>query len=94
MKHFKCDDVGEVKDYIGCKVICDHEKREIELSQPVLVQSLFDEIDDISQGKLYLPYSKPGIVLTKGNSMKKCDNVKHSRYRSGVGKLMYLAELS
>jgi hypothetical protein len=54
MKHFKCDDVGEMKDYIGCKVICDHEKHEIELSQPVLVQSLFDEIDDISQSKLYL----------------------------------------
>jgi hypothetical protein len=67
-KHFKCDDVGELEDYVGCKI-------EIDRSQPVLVQSLFDEFADIEQGRLLMTHAQM-----------------HKRYRSGVGKLMYLAK--
>ena len=40
MQHFKCDDVGPLEDYIGCKVDIDREKRSLKMTQPVLVQSL------------------------------------------------------
>jgi len=43
MQHFEIDDVGEMKEYVGCKV----ERRDgtIKLTQPVLLQSFIDEFD-------------------------------------------------
>ena len=62
------------------------------ISQPVLVQSLFDEFDDIDQGKLVLTPAPQGQILMKAEGADKLDEKMHSRYRSGVGKLMYLAK--
>jgi hypothetical protein len=50
--HYKCDDVGLVEDYIGCKITIDHDKRSLKFTQPVLVQSLNDEFEDIPQGSI------------------------------------------
>jgi len=43
MQHFKIDDVGEMKEYVGCKVEC--KNGTIKLTQPVLLQSFIDEFD-------------------------------------------------
>ena len=91
-KHFKCDDVGELEDYVGCKIDVDRENRKMTISQPVLVQSLFDEFGDIPQGKIVLTPAQPGSVLMKGEETGVLDEAMHKRYRSGVGKLMYLAK--
>ena len=91
-KHFKCDDVGELEDYVGCKIDVDRENRKMTISQPVLVQSLFDEFGDIPQGKMVLTPAQPGSVLMKGEETDVLDEAMHKRYRSGVGKLMYLAK--
>jgi hypothetical protein len=91
MSHFKCDDVGEVKDYIGCKLDIDIEQGSLKMTQPVLVQSLTDEFEDIVQGKAPLVPAKPGNILTKGGDDVLSPEM-HTRYRGGVGKLMYLAK--
>jgi hypothetical protein len=44
-KEFDCDDQGELKEYIGCKVDHDMENGSIKLMQPVLMQSYEDEFD-------------------------------------------------
>ena len=94
-QHFECDDVGEVVDYIGCKVEVDREDRSVKFTQPVLVQSLVDEFEDIPQGKDPLTPAKPGDILLKSDD-EKCHLGKeeHTRYRTGVGKLLYLAKHS
>jgi hypothetical protein len=91
-EHFKCDDVGELEDYVGCKIDIDRKEKKMTISQPVLVQSLFDEFGDIPQGRMVLTPAPPGQVLMKGDKTTLLDTAKHKRYRSGVGKLMYLAK--
>jgi hypothetical protein len=54
------------------------------ISQPVLVQSLFDEFADIEQGRLLLTPAPAGNILMRGDES--------STLNSGVGKLMYLAK--
>jgi len=91
-KHFKCDDVGMLKDYIGCKVDISREERSLKLTEPVLVQSLTDEFEDIAQGKTILVPAKPGNILTKCENSETLNPEKHSRYSKGVGKLLYLTK--
>ena len=93
-KHFKCDDVGRVQDYIGCKIDINDDGRSLKMTQPVLVQSLTDEFEDIIQGKTPLVPAKPGDILTKCENSIKLTPAQHSRYRTGVGKLLYLAKHS
>eukprot|EP00804_Cyclotella_cryptica_P006706 CCRYP_008640-RA/>CCRYP_008640-RA protein AED:0.60 eAED:-0.00 QI:0/0/0/0.2/1/1/5/0/1261 len=93
-KHFKCDDVGKVKDYIGCKLDISSDGTSLKMTQPVLVQSLSDEFEDIPQGRAILVPAKPGNILTKCENSPKLSPEKHSRYRTGVGKLLYLTKHS
>jgi hypothetical protein len=43
MTHFKCDNVGVMTEFIGCKV--ERNNDSIKLTQPVLLQSFVDEFD-------------------------------------------------
>jgi hypothetical protein len=38
-KEFECNDLGELKEYVGCKIDCDYETRSIKITQLVLIQS-------------------------------------------------------
>jgi hypothetical protein len=53
-----------VEDYIGCKIKIDHEGRSGKFTQPVLVQSLNDEFEDIPQGSNPLTPARSGNILT------------------------------
>ena len=41
IERIDCDDVGEMKEYIGCKI--DRKGGQLKLTQPVLLQSFIDE---------------------------------------------------
>jgi hypothetical protein len=47
MEIFDCDDQGPMREYIGCIVDYDDEKKQrcTKITQPVLVQSLSDEFE-------------------------------------------------
>eukprot|EP00804_Cyclotella_cryptica_P000019 CCRYP_013697-RA/>CCRYP_013697-RA protein AED:0.44 eAED:-0.15 QI:0/0/0/0.5/1/1/2/0/583 len=90
----QCDDAGKVKDYIGCKLDISSDGTSLKMTQPALVQSLSDEFEDIPQGKAILVPAKPGNILTKCENSPKLSPEKHSRYRTGVGKLLYLTKHS
>jgi hypothetical protein len=79
-KHFQCDDVGAVKDYIGCKTEINTEEQYVEFTQPVLVQSLGNEFEVIPQGASPMTPAKPGTILTKCEESNKLDDKQHSRY--------------
>jgi hypothetical protein len=83
-----------VEDYIGCKIDIDKESQSLKMTQSVLVQSLTNEFEDIPLGETPLVPSKPGNILTKCVESDKLSPEMHSRYRTGVGKLLYLAKHS
>jgi hypothetical protein len=43
MKRFECDEVRELKEYVGCKVDYNRKEGWIKLTQPVLMQSYTDK---------------------------------------------------
>jgi hypothetical protein len=59
-KHFECDDIGSIQEYVGNKVDIDNES--IKLTQPVLIQSLKDEFE-IPKGEYPNNPGVPGSVL-------------------------------
>ena len=60
------------------------------MTQPVLVQSLTDEFEDILQGAMLMTPDKPWSILTNGEKDVKLSPEMHTRYQTGVGKLLYL----
>uniref|UniRef100_A0A7S2KWV0 Integrase catalytic domain-containing protein n=1 Tax=Leptocylindrus danicus TaxID=163516 RepID=A0A7S2KWV0_9STRA len=86
---FDCKDLGEMKEYIGCKVDRNDEKCSIKVTQPVLMQSFQDEFD-VKEGNeaLYTP-APPGEVLPKCMDDEAVSPEEQTRYRSGVGKLLH-----
>ena len=44
MGRFDCGEIGELTEYVGCKVDYDKEKGTVHLTQPVLLQSFKDEL--------------------------------------------------
>ena len=90
--HLQCDDVGELTEYVGCKIVRD--KDSIQLTQPVLIQSFQDEFN--LPGKLadVKTPAPAGQILVKGPVEVQVDAAEQSVYRSGVGKLMHLMRWS
>ena len=86
-QHFKCDDIGKVKDYIGCKLDIAEDGRSLKMTQPVLVQSLTDEFKNIIQGKSPTVPAKTGNILTKCKNTLQTKNTGnlpvHSSVRGG-----------
>jgi hypothetical protein len=64
------------------------------MMQPVLVQSLTNEFEDIVQGRAPLVPAKPGDILIKCKNDDKLNPEQHSRYQTDVGKLLCLAKYS
>ena len=45
MGRFECEDVGDIVEYVGCKIDIDRETQTLKFTQPVLLQSYEDEFD-------------------------------------------------
>ena len=90
MKLFDCDDIGEFKEYVGCKITRDD--KSIKFTQPVLLQSFKDEFE--LPNRNYETPGEPGKVLTKVIEGTEVDNKMQTEFRSGVGKLLHLMRWS
>jgi hypothetical protein len=81
-----------VHEYIGCKIDINKNESTLQITQPVLLQSFVDEFK--------LPKSNPvtpaaaGETLHADEEVKLLDDAGHSKYQSGVGKLLHLAKWS
>lgn len=76
---FDCDDVGEVKEYVGCKIIHDEKDRSIKFVQPVMIQSFGDEFDTDKNNKPTTP-AVTGQVLVKGTENTTVSKEEHTKY--------------
>jgi len=93
MERFDCDEVGELKEYIGCKIDYDREGGSIKVTQPVLLQSFVDEFD-LPKGDTPVTPAVPGDVLRRGEPKDYVPGQVVRKYRCGTGKLMHLTKWS
>jgi hypothetical protein len=91
MERFDCDEVGELTEYIGCKI--DRDEGFMKLTQPVLLQSFEDEFD-LPEIKTPTTPATPGEVLRASNESSLLNDTMQSKYRSGTGKLLHLMKWS
>jgi hypothetical protein len=88
MKDMECDEAGELKEYIGCKIDINKDELTLQVTQPVLLQSFVDEFK--------LPDFNPVTPAVSGETLHADEEVElldvagHSnlKYQSGVGKLL------
>eukprot|EP00957_Ditylum_brightwellii_P069496 5277404-Ditylum_brightwellii.AAC.1 len=75
--------------YVGCKVEQDCAARTIKMTQPVLLQSYSNKFELGKHGHTPTTPAELGTVLSKGEGIQ-LDKAKHSRYRTGVSKLLHM----
>jgi hypothetical protein len=88
-EQFECEDVGSLKEYLGCKVDFDPIGRTVRLTQPVLLQSFRDEWD-LPAGPVPRTPAVPNSILTREEDDVLLDEQRASRYRTMVGRALYL----
>ena len=92
MQRFDCDNVGEVREYVGCKIDRDTQDGSMKFTQPVMLQSFKDEFET-GQRKPNTP-AEAGTVLAKCSEGAKVGNKRHMYFRQGVGKLLHMTRWS
>ena len=84
-----CEDMGAMVEYIGTKIDIDKTKRELKITQPVLVQSLQDEFEFENPNNCpETPAPASTHLMASGKSLSP------EKQSSGVGKLLYLTKWS
>jgi hypothetical protein len=89
----KCDDAGEMKEYVGCKITIDRTERSARITQPVLIQSLRDEFK-LNLAKRHRTPAVPNNTLQKTDDGPKLNEKEQGMYRKGVGKLLHMMRWS
>jgi hypothetical protein len=92
-ERFDCNDVGELKEYVGCKVDVDRNERSVMLTQPVLLQSYVDEFN-LSEGVFLRTPAIAGDVLMRGEVKDQVSAQEQKKYHSGVGKPLHMMRWS
>ena len=90
IKRFKCNDCGEMKEYVRCK--SKRRGSELKFTQPDLLQSFVNEL--ILPSKSVQTPAAPGIILKQGEESKFLKGAEITKYQSGVGKLMHMMQYS
>eukprot|EP00957_Ditylum_brightwellii_P093910 7152097-Ditylum_brightwellii.AAC.2 len=82
---FDCEDLGPMKEYVGCKIDYNIEERYIKITQPLLIKSLEDKFDLNKHGHGHIPKTptEPGTVLNKGEGQV-LNKKEHSNYQKGL----------
>ena len=90
LKRFDCDDIGEVNEYLGCKIDINKEEGSLRMTQPVLLQSYSDEFNLPETGRVSnIPAVAGSVLSPEVPEEEKVDDGTHSKYRSAVGKLLH-----
>jgi hypothetical protein len=90
---FDCEEIGEVDEYVSCKVERNYEENLIKLTQPVMLQSFVDEFD-LPDGPARNTPATPGGALVKADTTDCIPADELFKYRSGVGKLLHMMRWS
>jgi hypothetical protein len=91
---FDCEDIGEMTEFVGCKVEYNLEGKYMRLTQPVMIQSFVDEFDLPTDGPIPNTPAETGQVLSKGEQGMQMPIERQKKYRSGTGKLLHMMRWS
>ena len=92
MQLFDCDDVGELKEYVGC--IIERKPGFMRLTQPLQLRKFQDEFDlETHRGNPQTP-AEPHSVLNEGDQGLPLTAVQQTDYRKGVGILLHMMRWS
>ena len=89
---FECEDIGELKEYIGCKIDINRNERTMKITQPVLLQSYEDEFE-LPEKEFKTP-AEPKQVMAKTIDGCALDGDNQFKFRSGIGKLLHMMRWS
>jgi Reverse transcriptase (RNA-dependent DNA polymerase)/gag-polypeptide of LTR copia-type len=92
-KRMRITETGRVKEYIGCSIYHDKNRRRAVIHQTRLIETL-EKMYGVEESKEYKTPAAPGTVLEKAESPVLIDEEKHQEYRTGVGKLLWLLKHS
>ena len=97
-KYFSVKDEGEMQEYVGCSVV-KNKLGNIVMHQPHLIKRLKKEFgDEMKTVRVPATPAGAGDSVVKMNEEEqeksKLKKEKHTRYRSGVGTLLYLVKFS
>jgi hypothetical protein len=90
---FDCDVIGNMDEYVGCKLERNHEERWVKFTQPVLLQSYEDEFDLGKENATTTP-AEPGQVLMPCKEEDGLNSQNQTIYRKGTGKLLHMMRWS
>jgi transposase InsO family protein len=96
-KEFTIHDLGEVKDFLGCQVVRDRNRRVIQMSSGPKIDALVEKFGlsgetrsvESPMSKSFLPTAKSGDVLEGGGAGTPLEP--GNRYCELIGSLLYLA---
>ena len=95
MKRFDCDDTGEAKEYVGCKINRDWKNRSVKFTQPILLQSYKDEFDlPKSKQAPRVPAEPNDVLLPPVGDEVTLELSEQKTYRKGIGKLLHMMRWS
>ena len=89
---FECEDVGELTEYVGCKLDWNREAGTIKFTQPVQIRSFSDEFE-LPSNTFKTP-AEPGKVLEPCEDGQEVSAEEQSKFRSAVGKLLHMMRWS
>ena len=90
--HFDCDVIGNMDEYVGCKVTYNKEEWWIKLTQPVLLQTFKDEFE--LPTLLPKTPAEPGQILMPSHEENALNSTDQRTYCKGVGKLLHMMDWS
>jgi hypothetical protein len=90
MDRFDCDVLGNMNEYVGCRLERNVKERWIKITQPVQLQSFEDEFDfPDERDKPFIPV-EAGQVLKRASDNEGVGQDGQGAFRKGVGKLLHM----
>jgi hypothetical protein len=93
MDRFDCDEIGNMDEYVGCKLERNYEDRSMKITQPVMLQSFEDKFE-LPDGPVPSTPGTPGNALVRAKKEDCIDDAAQFGYRKGTGKLLHMMRWS
>ena len=94
-KHFKIKIEGDLKDYLSCEIRFSKDGKQAWIGQPHLIKKMEKLFQEEISGKLECQTpGTPGFTIIRDESVERVSKGQQSKYRTGVGMLLFLIKHS
>ena len=94
-KHFKVKIEGDLKDYLSCEIRFSEDGKKAWIGQLHLIMKMEKLFKEELIGKIDCQTpGTPGFTILRDENIERIDDKKQSKYRTGVGMLLFLIKHS